>query len=228
MKNPWSQLPSTAPRVLESDRGSIDGFNLRYADNPQFVIQTQIFPEPFIGNPDCRVYILNLNPGYSKNDDHEHKKQRFVNAIKDNLNHQSTAYPFYFLHPEFANAPGSKWWVGRSRWLINEIGQQSLANRWFCVELFPYHSQKYKRIPKSISPNGLVPSSNYSVHLVRQAMLANKAIVVMRAFGSWCNQIPELNSYRNLYRINNPRNPTFSPNNINGYKALLREFKSAD
>ena len=110
MENPWPQLPIDAPRVLPSDRSIIDAFNARYAKT-KFAIQTQLLPEPFIGDPDARVYLLNLNPGYEpKEDDVYHADVAFRTAIIDNLNHKTVAVPLYFFDPRLKKAPGSKWW----------------------------------------------------------------------------------------------------------------------
>lgn len=227
MKNPWLQLPDDNPRVLQTDLSAVEAFNARYADKPQFKIQSQLFPEPFIGNPNGPLCVLGLNPGYSPRDDDWHANPKFANAITDNLEHKPAAYPFFFFDPELSEAPGSKWWTQRSKWLINDIGQQSLAQIMFCVELFPYHSRNYKRIPKSIAPETLVPSYEYSVHLVRKAIESKKTIIAMRAFPRWCKLVPELKTYGNVHRLNSPQNVALSPNNLEHYRELVRTLKEA-
>ncbi|EIJ36953.1 hypothetical protein [Thiothrix nivea] len=228
MKNPWSQLPITAPRILADDKKIIDQFNKHYCGDLDFSIQTQLFPEPFIGDPNSPLYVLGLNPGYSPlADDKWHSDAEFTEAITNNINHRPTSFPFYFLNPKFENAPGSAWWLMRSRWLRGEVGNEFLAQSMFCVELFPYHSHKYKSIPKSISSSSLVPSSNYSVFLVQQAILANKTIIAMRALKQWFKLIPQLKTYGKLHRLNSPQNVSLSPNNIAGYSALVDELITA-
>ena len=69
MENPWPQLPTDAPRVLSPDRWILEAFNARYADKRKLVIQTRLLPQPFIGNPEARVYLLILNRGYSPDED---------------------------------------------------------------------------------------------------------------------------------------------------------------
>ena len=221
MENPWLQLRTDAPRVLRSDRSIIDKFNARYA-RTKFVIQTQLLPEPFIGDPDARAYLLNLNPGYRSEDEDWHAETDFQTAITDNLNHKTAVCPFYYFDPRFKEVPGSKWWRSHARWLIEDIGIEKLARNLFCVELFPYHSEEYQ-----LSPNGLVPSSAYGVHLVRRAIRSDRPIVAMRAFGDWCAQLPELQQYRNLFRLRNPRRAWLSPGNLGGYDRLARELKAA-
>lgn len=225
MVNPWSQLPTDAPHVLRQDRPIVEEFNQQYAHNPDIKIQSHLLPEPFIGDPSARVYLLNLNPGYSPEDDDWHRNRAYRNAIIENLGHKTAAYPFYFLNPKLEAAPGAVWWRRRSRWWLREVGTETLARNLFCAELFPYHSSGYRRIPKRISPDGLVPSSGYVTHLVREAIRAHRPIVAMRALRGWCELIPELGNYSRLFRIGNPRNVSLSPNNLKGYDQLVAELR---
>lgn len=170
MQNPWAELSGDSPCVLQTDRDAVDRVNDRFSLQPDFQIQSQLLPEPFIGTPTAAVYLLGLNPGYCPADDEWHNNTRFRHAIQNCLNHKPANLPFYFLDPQFVEAPGAIWWKQRTRWLKNEVELTTLAQNLFCVELFPYHSRRYKPIPKVISQNQLVPSSQYSVHLVRQAI----------------------------------------------------------
>ena len=227
MKNPWPQLPANAPRVLPEDCSIVEAFNARYADDPDFAIQPQLLPEPFIGDPNARVCLLGLNPGYSPADDTWHADPLYRDAIIDNLSHRPAAFPFYFFDPRLREAPGSVWWRQRSRWLVDDAGIETVARNMFCVELFPYHSRHYKPIPKALSPNGLVPSSTYAIHLVRRAIRTKRPIVAMRRFRDWCAQIPELEAYDKLFRLKNTQSVWLSPGNIEEYDQLVRELSAA-
>ena len=237
MENPWPQLPTDAPRVLPSDRSIIEAFNTRYADKHEsdcratscagcFTVQTRLLPEPFIGDPSARVYVLNLNPGYSPEDDAWHAEPDYRTAIIDNLDHKTAAFPFYFFDPRLKDAPGSTWWRQRSRWWIRDVGIETLARNLFCAELFPYHSRRYRHVPKTMSPDGLAPSSRYAAHLVREAIRTHRPIVAMRAFRAWCELIPELGGYGKVFHIGNPQNVSLSPNNLDGYSRLVGELRA--
>lgn len=239
MENPWPQLPADAPHVLPSDRSIVEKFNARYADehdakceNPSctgcYTLQKQLLPEPFIGDPDARVYVLNLNPGYTpKDDDKWHANPAYRTAIIDNLDHKPTEFPFYFLDPRLKDAPGSRWWKKHAKWLIDDIGDmEKLARNLFCVELFPYHSTKYKPVPRVLSPNGLVPSSAYGFHLVRRAIRTGRPIVVTRKLKTWRAQISELQGYANLFSLRSQR-VWLSPGNIEGYDRLIGELNAS-
>lgn len=227
MENPWLQLPADAPFVLPRDLPIVKTFNARYGHNPDTRIQSQLLPEPFIGNPDARVYLLNLNPGYSPEDDDWHGRSVYRDAIVANLRHESAKFPFYFLDPALDDAPGSAWWRSRLRWWTAEFGSEMLARNLFCAELFPYHSRAYKPVPRAVSSDGLVPSSGYTVHLVREAIRTNRPVVAMRAFRAWCGLIPELAGYGNLFRTNSPQNVSLSRRNLDGYDRLVGELGAA-
>ena len=47
----------------------------------------------------------------------------------------------------------------------------------------------------------------------------------MRALRGWCELIPELGDYSKLFRIGNPQNVSFSPNNLQGYDQLVAELR---
>ena len=228
MVNPWSQLPTDAePHVLEGDLSIVEKFNEHYAHNPDIKIQSHLLPEPFIGDPRARVYLLNLNPGYSPEDDDWHRNRGvYRNAIIENLGHKTAEYPFYFLDPSLADAPDSAWWSWRSRWWIRDVGTETLARNLFCAELFPYHSRRYRRVPKRISPDGLVPSSAYVAHLVREAIRTHRPIVAMRRLPGWCDLIPELENYSKLFRLSSPQNVSLSPKNLEGYDELVAELRA--
>ena len=240
MENPWLlRLPTDAPRVVPSDGSIIKAFNTHYA-RTKFVIQTQLLPEPFIGDRNARVYLLNLNPGYQPEDERWHADADFQTAIIDNLHHKSAEFPFYYFDPRFEEVPGSQWWAEHARWLIERIGIKKLARNLFCVELFPYHSEKYQRVPKKVlsaglrpsgggelPPDGLVHSSAYGIYLVRRAIHENRPIVAMRAFQGWCAQLPELRVYPKLFRLKNWQRAFLSPGNIEEYDRLVRELNAA-
>ena len=224
MDNPWKDLPATSPRILPTDLPAIQAFNERY--DGDFAIQTHLMPEPFIGSPDAAVYVLSLNPGYSPDDDLWHENQEYSSAISSSICHESMVIPFYFFDPLFALSPGSRWWLRRCRRLINDVGQENLSRQLFCVELFPYHSRKYRQIPRSILPSKFVPSSAYTAQLVRQAVKQNKQIVVMRAYRQWIKLVPELAEYEQIHTMKNPRNVSFSPGNLSGYPAIVTAMKA--
>ena len=154
MENPWKALPEEKPFIIPDEARVINEFKSRCV-NREHIPQTHVLPEPFIGNPNSSVYLLSLNPGFSNDDPIWHSQKSFSAAIRANLQHELTEYPFYFLNPKFHESPGSDWWLRKLRPLIEDSSLDVVANNLFCVELFGYHSFKYKEIPKTISDSSL-------------------------------------------------------------------------
>ena len=64
MQNPWLSLPENPPFVLECDHQIILAFNNRV--KPEHLIHWEFLPEPYTGNPEAKILLLNLNPGFYK------------------------------------------------------------------------------------------------------------------------------------------------------------------
>ena len=60
MNNPWRHLPDIPPFVLDSDRRAIEEFNASASADTH--VHLDLLPEPFLGNKDAPVVLLNLNP----------------------------------------------------------------------------------------------------------------------------------------------------------------------
>lgn len=215
MKNPWIELPESGPFALTNDHLRIVEFN-QLADEAH-KIHLEILPEPFIGNPAANVLLLNLNPGYNLRDLHFHTNdEHFMQSLRKNLQHEDQEYPFYPLDPRNFDSPASRYWRRRLRPLIEECGLMKVANGVLCVEFFPYHSRKYKRV------GSILASQHYSFHLVREAIKRKAAIVLMRAEKRWLKNVPELDGHR-ILRIRSWQNPTVSRKNLpDGFDALVR------
>ena len=206
MQNPWHDLPKSAPFVLESDAPAIQRFNERATDHHR--VQFGIPPEPFIGRPDASVLFLALNPGFATHDLKNYSEPTRETQMLSNLRHESTGVPFYFLDPAFAGTGGDSWWSRKLRRLIEATSRDLVANNAAVVEFFGYKSRRYKWLGE------LVPSQEYSFHLVRQAMRRDAVIVLMRSAKTWLGVVPELESYPHLHRLKNPQNVSVSPGNM--------------
>ena len=220
MNNPWLNLPTRQPYVLKMDQAVVEAYNQRLDETSRAILQTQLLPEPFIGKPAAPIYILSLNPGFSVHDHQWHQNKKFRAASQANLKHQTDG--FLFLDPRFNDCPGSIWWRKRLRWLIEQTSQDQVYRSLFCVELSPYHSKRFKSVPKSISKTGLVPSVEYSAYLVRTAIKQRKPIIAMRSWRKWCKLVPELEDYNKVFRLNSPQNVSVSPGNVNRFDELVQ------
>lgn len=220
MQNPWEKLPSKKPFILESDKKLIDFHNQKSKSIHKVI--TEMYPEPFFGNIDAEILILNLNPGFGGQADIEQHEtnEYFITLLTKNLLHEKIEYPFLFLDPKISNTPGYGWWNKRLRTLIEDVGREKLAKSLLCLELFPYHSSKYKF-------KGKVASQEYNFFLLRKAMERNAIVVSFRGYEKWTSHVPELSNYQNLYRLNSPQAVYLTQNNCpEGYPIITKKLKS--
>lgn len=218
-ENPWSNFQSTPPFLLSEDIPTIAKFNEKQENSP-FKIQTQLFPEPYVGNPEtAEIILLSLNPGYSDQDDDFHRNnQNFREIIFENLNHTSKEYPFFPFNPSIKDSPVAKYWKKRLRELIDQSNEKILSNKICCIEYFPYHSKKYRQL--KIDPI----SSNYNKQLIENCIQRRALIIIMRAKRKWLKLVPKLNDYSNCFTVHSFANPAITKNNL-GEKVFAEILK---
>jgi len=210
MLNPWEKLPDTSPFILPEDEELIDAYNNRYQGTIYEVLLNEI-PSPYIGDPKAPVILLNLNPGYSPNDQVSQKLENFRKVAKANLFHQFYNYPYYVLDPSLEGTPsGYAWFMQKLNPLMRatNLTAQELSERLFTVEYFPYHSVKYGWC------NGILPSQKYTINLVEEAIIRGAIIIIMRGKKIWLEAISELIKYPKVYTLNSQQNVTVSERNI--------------
>jgi hypothetical protein len=224
MENPWEKLLKIKPFVVADDWYCLEKYNQKY-DAGVHKLELDVLPEPFIGNIDAPVYLLNLNPGYDESDIYWHAHEKFRASILSNLLHEKLSYPFYFLNPEFNESSGSDWWTKRLRILTSDVGLSTVANKIFCVEFFPYHSIKYKEMPKSITKELLI-TQEYSIKLVRDAITMGKTIIIMRSKSKWLQYVPELKIHNRVFELKNYQRTYVTPGNLAEYDIIVDLLKN--
>lgn len=220
MDNPWKNLPDAVPYVLEQDRYVIHEINYKYGDSPR-KIQTQLMPEPFIGNIEAPIIILTKNPGFDKlNDPFWHTQEKLQRLARINLFQEPSDYPFYFLNPEIHHSPGAVWHREKLRTLINKTSLIKVAQNICSIPSFPYHTSQYSGIPKRISKE-VLPSQRYTRFIVLMAIERNDIIVLGSGKNEWETLVPELFNYQKTYFLRNSQRPYISPGNLNQFAELL-------
>ncbi len=86
------------------------------------------------------------------------------------------------------------------------------------VEYFPYHSRGFRDTVR-------VPSQEYSVHLMREAMKRNACIVALRKVRDLLQVVPELREYP-IITARSMQNATVSPGNIDRFNELCDAIRS--
>lgn len=206
MNNPWKKLAHKPPFILGSDRDYIDPISIK-RNGTQYEVRKDLLPEPYIGNKDSEIVLLNLNPGFSDCNVIEHEDPYFRSVLRKNLLHGPLEYPFYYLDPKLIHLRGSAWWRTKLKEPLMIVDGKALASRIFCIEYFPYHSKRYQKLPHSLE------SQKYSIELVKRATKKKNLIIVMRALARWCEIVPELKDYKNRFELNSPQNVAISRKN---------------
>jgi hypothetical protein len=202
LSSPWKALKDKDRSfVLEEDRTFIGAHNKKYS-NTEFEIMTDVVPEPFIGNPLAPIWLLNLNPGFTPSDlDHTEKTiamQKQSAALEAN--------EFWYINPEYASAAGYGWWTKTLKEPIETYGATKVMKNFFCVELFPYHSRKFRWSGKPL------PSQKFTL-VVRRAAVKGKRFIIMRQRKNWLKLVPELRKAR-YTSLSSPRNVAISRKNL--------------
>ena len=223
MKNPWLNI-SLSDTVANCDKSVIN--SLTTAVKSKIVLDT--LPEPYHGDPEAKVYLLNGNPGHSEKD------LTFVgcgNAIQaasvlpngknafSNIYEKEICEELWHVNKEFiwlrdpetvVNAIdeshlGYKWWKDRVRKLKKACGCE-ISEKVFCIECFPYHTKHKMAFD--------LPSGKYVDDFIYSAMEEEKVIVLMRSRREWFARIKGLENYSNLILLNSCQNVSLSPGNM--------------
>ena len=214
MQNPWIDLPGAAPYVLPGDQPHIKVFNSYM--KPRFRLDTNLMPQPFVGNRQAPLVILSRNPGAEG-----HHNDAYADAIKTNLTSEAPDQLFPALEVRFEMTQGAKWWGSCLDVVASKMGSKisQLAGRVQAIEFHGYHSRSWRALPITL------PSQRFGFWLVEQAMIRRATIVVVRGQRDWTIAVPNLGSYPLLVPIKNPRSASISPGNC-GTKGFRRVLDS--
>lgn len=152
MKNPWLEFVTNFNDnnlVLEKDREIIEKFNKQTDET--YKVHTEIMPAPFMGNVlESPIVLLTLNPGYDEEEDkrdyYKEYKSYWINEIQ-HLNSVSEL-PLFCLDEKYIKS--SDYWLKKFTPLISVTSKEKVANNISIIQFFPYHTEKYKNIPKRL------------------------------------------------------------------------------
>ena len=218
--NPWYALPLSGDFVHPADLESLAAFNQTAHCEHRFDLS--LYPEPFLGSPTAPIVVLALNPGWSPQDAQCHAQPVFAEKARRSLMHTLEPYSFLHLQPN-ADWPGARWWLQRTRELVEATNLKAVATGLLCIEYVPYHSMSYSRRTPALQ------SQEYSVSLVRSAMAREAEIVVMRSRAIWFNAVPGLEKYKHLHICRSPQAAYLSRRNVGAdWPRLLARLQNTD
>ena len=70
-----------------------------------------------------------------------------------------------------------------------------------------------------------MPSQEYTLDLVREAIARTAVIVRMRTCRGFLERLPELGRYERHYRVQNFQTPVISPRNCLGFEDVVRAIR---
>jgi hypothetical protein len=210
MKNPWLDLPTLEPYVLEADRDLVEKFNITVEDKYKFLLN--LMPEPYCGRLDAPIVLLASNPGVGPDDARLHQDEGYRSTIRFALENRPLDYPVFHLDPA-RDSDGAKWWKRILKRPIQDFGAKRLSNNILYIQQVGYHSAFF-RVTKSP-----LPSQAYTKIMLMKKMADGANIIVMRGFRLWLLLVPELAAYDKLFRLNSYGNVAITPNNMGSQNA---------
>ena len=240
MDNPWAELPERPPYVLPMDREDVEAHERRLrtlgaAARERFRLHHELPPTPFLGDPAAPVVLLNLNPGFSEQDEADYALPPFRRAAIENLTHGIRGTPFFTIDPRFSETSSYRWWRSRLRAPIEAAAAGSAGRNLFCVQAFPYHSAGFDSWlwdpPSKLYD--LFPSQRYTAQLLSAAIDRDALIVGLRsgqeARRYWQASVPALKSVLWLRTRTGgaPRSPYVTENSLGteGWWDFLRRLR---
>ena len=209
--NPWLSLTSSVPYVASCDYSKINSLTSREKGK----IYLDLYPEPYIGDPDADVYLLNGNPGYSDMDNcfsypcfpmsvfsdvYSHKRRDFIwNDTSDPIQINCPRTGRTIVHP------GHNYWQKHLKELTQYVGHNP---RLFVLEFYPYHSKSF--LTCMSKP---LPSFDYTRALVEDAIVKNKMIFLLRHQMDWMSAVPNLR-FHSICTLKNPQCTYLTPENM--------------
>ena len=228
MINPWLNFDFEAAEkarkyVHALDEVAVSSYNQK-TKNEKHRLQTHMLPEPWVGNLDAPVVVLQANPRASDSevnpDWQPHQLQ--LEAARKTLYQEDMDFPLYWLDPRLSETEGAKWSQGNLKWLINEASFEQVANRILLIETHAYHSKNFD--PKV---NNL-KSQEFTKYLLRESIKRNSLIIVLRQKNYWYSQVPELEEYvktGEVFGVRNVQRAFLSPGNLGeGFDKILERL----
>jgi hypothetical protein len=131
--------------------------------------------------------------------------------------------PLFCLEDKYTQF--SDYWKRRLRFLIEATSKEKVAQNVALVQFFPYHTKKYKTIPKRISTDYLA-SQQYNFHLVEKAIEREATIIMLRGKEQWCESVPLLTEYKNLSFTNSYLNTYLSKGNLKNFDEIVDKINA--
>jgi hypothetical protein len=224
MENPWASLGFKY--IHPDDEYLYRQHNAKAKKAHQ--IERGLPPLPYVGDPrTARAILLAKNANYDEQDEEEAIARPALFTENEKSLTFESAYPFFYLDPQFAGTTGYTWWAQVLGPLVattlqaappGTSGQDILA-RIACLQSHPYRSRE------SIDLKEPFPTQAWTCHLAREAAARPGVVFVMMGNASrWLLDVPALGRGAKVVRLNNVRKPYVTPGNmsVEDFDSLVR------
>ena len=222
-------------KYFDGDLPFLQAFNQNANSNHK--LDLSLYPEPFAGNADAKVYLLSGNPGWCKYDNPlmtsnqpvwDNMMQHSYNPIPS-VGHTPT---MYWLDPDWKDQikpvngydGGFSWWEKRTNQLPNR-SKLPLDNKLFNIDYHPYHSKNIKintnihNLPSQVEVNNIIRNAFKN---------KNRIFIIVRCRKAWEDRLKAILNVQqlpnNVIFFDNPRCAYLTPGNMkknDGWKRLL-------
>lgn len=200
--------------VLPADEPYIRAFHRHEPPERQF--RLDLPPDPWLGRWDAPVVVLLQNPSLSDDDRPVFERPEVRAANRRNLAEEAGQVPHYWLDDSLSDTYSGRWWRRTLGRLVSRFGAAHVAMSVLAVEMYGYRTRAFGALPVTL------PSQQYALRLVANAISRQATIVLPRAAPLWEVTYPELDGYRRLIH-GRSRNAVLSADNLDhgGFQEIV-------
>ena len=232
-------------KYFDGDLPFLQAFNQNANSNHK--LDLSLYPEPFAGNADAKVYLLSGNPGWCKYDyllmtSNQPHWDKMMQQSYDPIPRVGNTPTMYWLDqywkkqikPVNGYDGGFSWWEKRTNYLrkkvvIQEVpkivGIQDIHKKLFNIDYHPYHSKNIminnniQNLPSQVEVNNILKNAFKN---------KNRIFIIVRCQKAWEKRLKAILNVQqlpnNVIYLDNPRCAYLTPGNMkknNGWQRLL-------
>ena len=209
-------------KYFDGDLPFLKAFNQNA--NSDHKLDLSLYPEPFAGNADAKVYLLSGNPGWCKYDyllmtSNQPLWDKMMQQSYDPIPRVGHTPTMYWLDRKYKIKPvngydgGFSWWDKRTNQLSN--CRSHLDNKLFNIDYHPYHSKNIKintnihNLPSQVEVNNILKNAFKN---------KNRIFIIVRCRKAWEKRLKAILNVQqlpdNVIFLKNPRCAYLTPGNM--------------
>jgi hypothetical protein len=207
--NPWLSIQrGRAPYVADVDRDRVILYEgSKKAQPPDLKLITSVVPEPWCGPiRNACVMVLSGNPHWDERDN-----SLTARAHDEMWLNLSGTRPLFWLDEDLSDTTGGRWYRERLlKSVLEDCCVKNVASGLCLVDFVGYRSHRWDSRLR-------LPSQEFTVRMVRNAMFRGAVFVVTRGRRPWFSLVPELAEYDKVFFNRSAQMVRISPKNTGGH-----------